>query len=154
MIKPKLNFSHAEFAERLHKTRVAMERLGVDLLLVTDPSNMNWLTGYDGWSFYVHQCVLVAKDGEPVWYGRGQDVQGAYRTAYLSRDNIVGYADHYVQSSERHPMDFLSQIITARGWAKTIIGVEMERRDRSRQLATRRQEPDRARLHAQGRSYR
>ena len=126
MIKPKLNFSHAEFAERLHKTQVAMERLGVDLLLVTDPSNMNWLTGYDGWSFYVHQCVLVAKDGEPVWYGRGQDVQGAYRTAYLSRDNIVGYADHYVQSSERHPMDFLSQIITARGWAKTIIGVEMD----------------------------
>ena len=126
MIKPKLNFSHAEFAERLHKTQVAMERLGVDLLLVTDPSNMNWLTGYDGWSFYVHQCVLVAKDGEPVWYGRGQDANGAKRTAYLRRDNIVGYADHYVQSTERHPMDFLSQIITARGWAKTIIGVEMD----------------------------
>ena len=81
MLKPKLNFSHAEFAERLHKTRVAMERLGVDLLLVTDPSNMDWLTGYDGWSFYVHQCVLVPPDGEPVWYGRGQDANGAQRTA-------------------------------------------------------------------------
>ena len=48
MIEPKLNFSRAEFAQRLHKTRVAMERLGVNLLIVTDPSNMNWLTGYDG----------------------------------------------------------------------------------------------------------
>jgi ectoine hydrolase len=111
---------------RLHKTRVAMERLGVDLLIVTDPSNMNWLTGYDGWSFYVHQCVLVAKDGEPVWYGRAQDAQGAYRTVYMSHDNVLGYADHYVQSAERHPMDFLSQVIADRGSAKAVIGVEMD----------------------------
>jgi ectoine hydrolase len=126
VIEPKLNFSRTEFAERLRKTREAMERLGVDLLIVADPSNMNWLTGYDGWSFYVHQCVLVAMDGEPLWYGRSQDAQGAYRTAYMKRDNIVGYADHYVQSAERHPMDFLAQVIAERGWAKAAIGVEMD----------------------------
>ena len=126
MIEPKLNFSRTEFAERLRKTREAMGRLGVDLLVVTDPSNMNWLTGYDGWSFYVHQCVLVAMDGEPLWYGRGQDAQGAYRTAYMKPENIVGYADHYVQSTERHPMDFLAQVIAERGWAKGVIGVEMD----------------------------
>ena len=57
---------------------------GIDLLIVTDPSNMHWLTGYDGWSFYVHQCVLVPPDGEPIWYGRGQDANGAKRTAYLA----------------------------------------------------------------------
>ena len=55
-----LSFSRAEYAERLAKTRAAMERAGIDLLIVTDPSNMAWLTGYDGWSFYVHQCVLRA----------------------------------------------------------------------------------------------
>jgi ectoine hydrolase len=126
LIEPTLNFFRGEFAERLRKTREAMERLGVDLLIVTDPSNMNWLTGYDGWSFYVHQCVLVAKDGEPVWYGRGQDAQGAYRTAYMKHDNIVGYADHYVQSTERHPMDFLAQVIAERGWGRGVIGVEMD----------------------------
>jgi ectoine hydrolase len=124
--EPKLNFSLAEFAERLLKTRMAMERLGLDLLVVTDPSNMNWLTGYDGWSFYVHQCALVAKDGEPVWFGRAQDAQGAYRTAYMGYDNIAGYPDHYVQSTECHPMDFLSQIIIERGWSKGAIGVEMD----------------------------
>ena len=126
MIEPKLNFTRAEYAERLRKVRVAMESSGVDLLVVTDPSNMHWLTGYDGWTFYVHQCVLVAKDGEPVWYGRGQDAQGAKRTAYLGHDNIVGYADHYVQSTERHPMDYLAQVIAERGWAKAVIGVEMD----------------------------
>ena len=87
---------------------------------------MAWLTGYDGWSFYVHQAVIVPPEGEPVWYGRGQDANGAKRTAYLAHDNIVGYADHYVQSTERHPMDFLSQVIAERGWDKLTIGVEMD----------------------------
>lgn len=43
-----------------------MDRAGLDALFVTDPSNMAWLTGYDGWSFYVHQGVLVRPEGEPI----------------------------------------------------------------------------------------
>ena len=126
MSEPTLNFTRAEYAERLEKTRRAMEKAGVDLVIVTDPSNMHWLTGYDGWSFYVHQCVLVPDTGEPIWYGRGQDANGAKRTAYLAHDNIIGYPDHYVQSNERHPMDLLSKIIEERGWGNASIAVEMD----------------------------
>jgi ectoine hydrolase len=126
MIMPNLKFSREEYADRLAKTRRAMEAKGVDLLIVSDPSNMAWLTGYDGWSFYVHQAVIVPPVGEPVWFGRGQDAAGAKRTAYLDHDNIVGYADHYVQSTERHPMDFLSEVIAGRGWGNLAVGVEMD----------------------------
>ncbi len=126
MTEPNLNFTRAEYAERLAKTRAAMERAGIELLIASDPSNMHWLTGYDGWSFYVHQCVLVAGGGEPLWYGRGQDVNGAKRTTYLAHGNIVGYPDNYVQSTERHPMDLLSRIIEERGWGHLAIGVEMD----------------------------
>lgn len=126
MSEPILNFTRSEYAERLAKTRRAMEKAGVDLIIVTDPSNMHWLTGYDGWSFYVHQCVLVPGSGEPIWYGRGQDANGAKRTAYLNHDNIIGYPDHYVQSNDRHPMDLLSKIIAERGWANASIAVEMD----------------------------
>ena len=126
MAEPKLNFTRGEYAQRLAKTRKAMESRGIELLVVTDPSNMAWLTGYDGWSFYVHQCVLVPPTGEPVWYGRGQDANGAKRTSYLAGDNIIGYPDHYVQSSERHPMDYLADIIESRGWGRSTIGVEMD----------------------------
>ena len=126
MSEPVLNFTRSEYAERLAKTRRAMESAGVDLVIVTDPSNMHWLTGYDGWSFYVHQCVLVPGDGEPIWYGRGQDANGAKRTAWIGHDNIVGYPDHYVQSTERHPMDLLSKMIEERGWGKASIAVEMD----------------------------
>lgn len=126
MTEPNLKFSREEFAQRLAKTRKAMEKKGIDVLICSDPSNMAWLTGYDGWSFYVHQAVIVPPEGEPIWYGRGQDANGAKRTAYLHHDNIVGYPDHYVQSTERHPMDFLSKLLEERGWGKKTIGVEMD----------------------------
>jgi len=121
-----LNFSKEEYAERLAKTRNAMDSYGVDLLIVTDPSNMAWLTGYDGWSFYVHQAVLISLDDDPIWFGRGQDAPGAKRTVFMDHDHIIGYADHYVQSTERHPMDFLSDLLKERAWARHTIGIEMD----------------------------
>ena len=123
----RLPFERAEYAQRLARTRAAMAQRGVELLIVTDPANMNWLTGYDGWSFYVHQCVLVALDGEPLWFGRGMDGNGAARTAYIAPERIIRYPDNYVMSTERHPMDYLStEVITARGWHTKRIGVEMD----------------------------
>jgi ectoine hydrolase len=75
----------------------------------------------------VHQCVLLAMDGEPVWFGRGQDANGARRTVFMQHEQIVGYPDHYVQSTERHPMDYLArEVIEARGWQACRIGVEMD----------------------------
>ena len=121
-----LDFSREEYALRIAKTRTAMQEKGIELLIVSDPSNMAWLTGYDGWSFYVHQCVLLALDGDPVWYGRGQDANGAKRTVFMGSDDIIGYADDYVQSTERHPMDYLADVIGARGWDRHSIGVEFD----------------------------
>lgn len=126
MSEPSLKFTRDEYAARLKKTRAAMAAKGIDLLWISDPSNMAWLTGYDGWSFYVHQGVLVPPDGEPIWYGRGQDANGAKRTAYLQHADIIGYPDHYVQSPERHPMDLLASIIADKGWGGLRIGVEMD----------------------------
>jgi len=126
MLDVELKFTREEFAARLDKTRKAMEAKGIDLLICSDPSNMNWLTGYDGWSFYVHQAVIVPPHGEPIWYGRGQDANGAKLTAYLSQENIIGYADHYVQSTERHPMDYLAGVLADKGFGSLRIGVEMD----------------------------
>ena len=88
---------------------------------------MHWLTGYDGWSFYVHQAVIVPPTGNPIWYGRGQDAAGAQRTAWLPDADIVGYPDHYVQSTERHPMDYLAGVARrARPRDALRTGVEMD----------------------------
>jgi len=126
MTEATLHFPIAEYQRRIAKTRKAMQARGLDLILVSDPSNMEWLTGYNGWSFYVHQAVLLGLEGEPVWWGRGMDANGARRTAFMGHDNIAGYPDHYVQSTERHPMEHLSRLIADRGWKDALIGLEMD----------------------------
>lgn len=121
-----LPFSAEEYARRLAKVRVAMDASGIDILFVEDPSNMAWLTGYDGWSFYVHQGVLVFHDEDPVWWGRGQDANGAVRTVWMDDANVVPYEDHYVQSTERHPMQTLASLIRDKGYGNKRIGLELE----------------------------
>ncbi|MBT6118287.1 MAG: ectoine hydrolase DoeA, partial [Rhodospirillaceae bacterium] len=52
-------FTKNEYAKRLAKVRAAMAEKGIEVLIEADPANMNYLTGYDGWSFYVPQLVVV-----------------------------------------------------------------------------------------------
>ncbi len=123
---PDLPFTREEYDARLAKARAAMATRGLDAVFVTDPSNMAWLTGYDGWSFYVHQGVLLTHEGEPVWWGRAMDAAGARRTTYLGDDNIWGYEDSYVQNPAKHPMADLSALIRARGLERARIGFELD----------------------------
>ena len=119
-------FEKEEYEIRISKVRKSMDEKNIEVLIVTDPSNMAWLTGYDGWSFYVHQCVVLSLEGEPFWYGRGMDTNGAKLTVFMQHENIIGYPDDYVQNPEKHPMDYLSKILTEKNWAQKTIGVEKD----------------------------
>ncbi len=120
-------FEAQEYRDRVERTKKAMQDRGMDLLVISHPANMNYLTGYDGWSFYVHQVVLVSlNQDEPMWLGRGMDANGARLTTSLSEDNIREYADDYVHSLVKHPMHFVADVIKEKGWDKGSIGVEMD----------------------------
>jgi len=119
-------FEKEEYEIRISKVRKSMDEKNIEVLIVTDPSNMAWLTGYDGWSFYVHQCVVLSLEGEPFWYGRGMDTNGAKLTVFMQHENIIGYPDDYVQNPEKHPMDYLSEILTEKNLAQKTIGVEKD----------------------------
>lgn len=121
-----LPFSSAEYQRRLDLVRTDMSKRGIDVLFLEDPSNMAWTTGYDGWSFYVHQGVVVFLDEEPIWWGRRQDANGARRTVWMDDARVASYADHFIQSSERHPMQDLARLLELRGYANKRIGVELE----------------------------
>jgi ectoine hydrolase len=103
-----------------------MDDAGVEVIVVTDPSNMAWLTGYDGWSFYTHQAVVITHGLDPLWWGRVQDANGARRTVYMEETRIVGYPDHYVQSDERHPHQHLGGLLADDGVGSNRIGVELD----------------------------
>ncbi|WP_299921668.1 M24 family metallopeptidase [uncultured Pelagimonas sp.] len=119
-------FGKDEYNRRVELTRAAMQDAGLDAIFITDPSNQAWLTGYDGWSFYVHQGVILTQTGEPIWWGRHMDMLGGRRTCWMDQANILGYGDHYVQSTQIHPMQDLAQVLTKRGLENAKIGVEME----------------------------
>lgn len=121
-----LPFTGSEYARRLAKVRAAMAARDVDVLFVEDPSNMAWITGYDGWSFYVHQGVIVFHDADPVWWGRSQDAHGAFRTVWMTNDHVAAYGDDYVQSTVRHPMQHLASLLRGRGFGAKRIGLELD----------------------------
>lgn len=120
-----LTFHHQEYEARVKRIRAVMKQRGIDLLLLSDPCNMFYATGYDAWSFYVPQCVLIGQDeGEPVWIGREMDGHGANLTSYLKPENIVPYSDKYVQSTVHHPMSVMADEIRHRFGQNLCIGVE------------------------------
>ncbi len=122
---PASDFSAQEYADRIHKTRSAMDQQGIETLLITDPSNMAWLTGYDGWSFYVPQMVILPASGSPLWWGRTQDKAGAAQTTRLDQMDLLDWPEEHVQHPDHHPVDALVLALRDRGWTSGI-GVEMD----------------------------
>ncbi|MEM8853179.1 MAG: Xaa-Pro peptidase family protein [Pseudomonadota bacterium] len=120
-------FARSEYLDRIARTKAAMEARGIDLLIVASPANHFWLTGYDGWSFYTPQVVLVAlSEEEPIWIGRKMDAVGAKFTAFLDAANVVPYPDIYVGNDDLHPMAFVAEEVARRGLSARTVGVEMD----------------------------
>ena len=120
-------FEDAEFDRRCSAVRHRMEGAGFDLLVCQDPANMNWLTGFDGWSFYTPQAVLVHRDEAiPIWFGRAQDARSASITTSLPEANIVPFSESLVHHPTGHPFDELCELIRQRGWGRARIGVDLD----------------------------
>ena len=120
-------FEKQEYKDRLKKVKISMQKKGIDLLVSHDPANMNYLTGYDAWSFYYAQCVLVhINEDEPICFVRAQDGGGAYIKTYLQDKNIIEYDEKYIHTWPLHPYKHLAEIITKRKWDSLNIGLEMD----------------------------
>ena len=120
-------FEKKEYIERLNKVKAEMQIRGIDLLISSDPANMNYLTGYDAWSFYYAQCVLVhINEDEPVCFLRDQDAGGAYIKTYLQDKSIIKYPEKYIHTPPSHPYQYLVEIIKQKKWDNIRIGVEMD----------------------------
>ena len=122
-----MSFTNQEFKTRLNNVKKSMQKNGIDLLISHDTANMYYLTGYDAWSFYYAQCVLVHADlDEPLCFVRAQDAGGAFIKTYLKKENIIIYNENYIHKWPKHRYDYLVQIIKERKWDKLSIGLEMD----------------------------
>jgi len=120
-------FTKEEYKNRLKKVQKSMREKGIDLLISQDTNNMNYLTGYDAWSFYYAQCAVVhVNSEEPLCFVRAQDAGGAYIKTYLKKENIIVYKEKYIHTWPMHPYDSLIELIKKNKWDKLNIGVEMD----------------------------
>ncbi len=84
---------------------------GHDCLVVTDPCNIYYLTGYDGWSLYTPQALLMFQNDDPVFIVRNMDCAGVRMTSWMPDGAIIGYGEHLVQSAEGHPFSIVGERI-------------------------------------------
>ena len=122
-----MSFTNKEYKTRLRNVQKSMQDKGIELLISQDTSNIYYLTGYDAWSFYYSQCVIVHINAdEPICFIRAQDAGGAFIKTYLKRENIIIYPEKYIHNWPNHPYDELVKLIKTKKWDKLNIGVEMD----------------------------
>lgn len=101
-----------EYRHRLQQVQEAMGQQEMAALVVSDPANLFYLTGYDAWSFYMPQCLVVPATGAPHFFTRQMDAAGATFGSDLNtaagRDRVHGYPEDLVNRPDTHPFEWIA----------------------------------------------
>lgn len=101
-----------EYQARLEAVQAQMTRDGVDVFLVTDPSNLCYLCGYEASSAYVAQALVIFPDEtQPLFYLRRMDAPAAMYLSYIDNDRIIGYPERYIGDAEVNGFDYIFKAI-------------------------------------------
>jgi Xaa-Pro dipeptidase len=119
-------FKRDEYADRVNRVRTAMQSHQFDVLVIGDPANINWLTGYDAWSFYTPQIMVVGLELDPTWIGREMDAGAATFSTFLPDSQIIPFPETYVQQKEIHPAQFMADWMKSHGMDGKRIGYESD----------------------------
>ncbi|MGV9802289.1 M24 family metallopeptidase [Mycobacterium sp. NPDC003449] len=116
-------FDSSEYPARRQRAARRAREAGFAALLVTDPSNLYYLTGYNAWSFYMPQFLLLAADDADVLFvAREMDARGAHRTASLTADEVLGYPESTVHRHDLHPFEWAAKELQNCGWVQRFSG--------------------------------
>jgi Xaa-Pro dipeptidase len=115
-----LHFSREELAERRAVTIAAMEKAGLDGLLMFRQESMYYLTGYDTFGFVFFQCLYLGTDGRLMLLTRSPDLRQAQLTSVI--DDIRIWVDREGAS----PASELKTILDEFGCRGRRLGVEWE----------------------------
>ncbi|MPV39061.1 M24 family metallopeptidase [Georgenia subflava] len=92
-----------------------MAQRSLAALVVADPASINYLSGYNAWSFYTPQCLVVPAAGSPVLFARAMDAAGATFTTWLGTDDVEGYPEELVHNETTHPYLWIAGRLRERG---------------------------------------
>src|SRR5262245_38461766 len=85
-----LDFEHAEYQDRLRRARAVLRDHAVDGMIVHDPANIFWLTGWRGKGYQIYQALILTVDERPLsLLTRTSDVFEAQMTSIV--DEVQGW---------------------------------------------------------------
>lgn len=113
-----LPFSPEEHRERLARARNEAARRGLDLMLVSIPENVYYLTGYGSLGYFAFQIVAIPRGGEPFMFMR--EIEADHLVALGLITDVVTYTDR------DDPVAVLRDALRARGHLQGTIGIEKD----------------------------
>jgi len=107
-------FKREEYQMRISKLTSMMSKNHYKMIIICSPQNINYFTGFDGWSFYVPQFLIVFLKGNDYHTKlvlRGMDSSAGLSTTYLPQDDILYYPDKYIDNTECHPIELIDNML-------------------------------------------
>src|SRR5438874_3609741 len=113
-----LHFSRAELAGRQAAACGALQKRGLDGLLMFRQESMYYLTGYDTFGYVFFQCLYLGADGQLMLLTRAPDRLQAQHTSVIDDIRI------WVDAPDAKPAEALRDILAAIGCHGKKLGVE------------------------------
>ena len=85
-------FSKDELATRVDAARRALTARGLDVMIVTGPENIFYLTGQQTPGYYTYQALLLPVDDEPHFIVRQLELNNLVANSYL--EHVHPYQDN------------------------------------------------------------
>ncbi|MGD2270356.1 MAG: Xaa-Pro peptidase family protein [Desulfobacterales bacterium] len=114
-----LDFSKDEYLDRQKKVRVAMEKEGIELLMVHQPVNINYLTGSRAKGWQTYQVLFFPLNEGPLTFLTRLPEIPEVRNMSLIED-IRPYGGR----EPENPIDFVGAIVREKGYLNLRIGME------------------------------
>ena len=116
-ISKNLPFTLEEYDYRLHEVRKVMSKQSIDILLVNDPVELNYLLGYRsfGYDALPWQCLIITPSTDPIVITR--KLQSAAYKDQTCAEDIYFYGDN------DDPLKLTIEILRKLGTASNVIAI-------------------------------
>ena len=105
-----VHFDPAEYAARKSRATQALERQGLDALLMFAPESQYWICGYDTFGFAMFQCLVLTAKGDMHLLTRMPDLRQARLTSTLSENQIHIWREHQGANPARDLANLLTDL--------------------------------------------
>ncbi len=94
IVHDRLAFSPEEYVRRYDTIQALMNERGLDALLLRSQENITYFSGYESPGYYKYHCIVVPKNGEPVFLVRDFEWINSPEFAWSTRIAKVFDWDH------------------------------------------------------------